>query len=141
MVDMAHRCFSSFLIVWLALLSVSFGQRPDSLRSPVPKLIKLNLQGKEYMRVLGGPPESSTMRSGFVTLAPGKSVGKHSTEKYEEMVIIFEGKGEMRITGGDTFSCSRGDVMYCPPRTEHDVVNTGKGELRYLYVVAQARPE
>jgi len=141
MVDRAHRHFSSLLIVWLALLSLSFGQRPDSLRSPAPKLIKLNLQGKEYMRVLGGPPESSTMRSGLVALAPGKSVGKHSTEKYEEMVIVFEGKGEMRITGGDTLSCTKGDVIYCPPHTEHDVVNTGVGELRYLYVVAQARPE
>ncbi len=141
MVNRARRCFSKSSLLWLAFLSLSFGQSPDSVRSPAPKLIKLDLHSKEYMRVLGGPPESSTMRSGFVTLAPGKSVGKHNTEKYEEMVIVFEGKGEMQITGGDTFSCSRGDVMYCPPHTEHDVVNTGKGELRYLYVVAQARPE
>jgi oxalate decarboxylase/phosphoglucose isomerase-like protein (cupin superfamily) len=29
-------------------------------------------------------------------------------------------------------------VAYCPPQTEHDVVNTGADPLRYLFIVARA---
>ena len=112
---------------------------PDSATHMLVKVITLNTGGKDYQRVLGGPPESSTMRSGLVTLAPGKSVGKHSTENYEELVIVLKGKGTMQITGGDTLSFARGEVLYCPPHTEHNVTNTGGGALQYLYVVAEAR--
>ena len=114
-----------------------FGQMHDSTVRPVPKVVKLDVGTKDYLRVLGGPPETSTMRSGLVVLAPGKSVGKHSTEQYEELVIPLEGKGEMRITGGNTLSFGKGEVVYCPSRTEHDVVNTGSEEMRYVYVVAK----
>jgi mannose-6-phosphate isomerase-like protein (cupin superfamily) len=27
---------------------------------------------------------------------------------------------------------------YAPPHTEHDVVNTGEGRLRYIFIVARA---
>jgi hypothetical protein len=30
-------------------------------------------------------------------------------------------------------------VAYCPPGTEHDVVNTGAVPLRYIYLVAKPR--
>jgi mannose-6-phosphate isomerase-like protein (cupin superfamily) len=110
-----------------------------SVISMVPKVIKLDSTGKDYLRVLGGPPESSSMRSGLVTLAPNKSVGKHSTENYEELVIVFEGSGRMDITDGDSLSFTKGEVLYCPPFTEHNVTNTGNEILRYLYVVAEAK--
>jgi len=106
--------------------------------SPAPKLVPLDAGGKDYLRVLAGPPETVTMTSGLVVLAPGKSVGKHSTETKEEIVIVLEGRGEMRITGSGVLSLSGGTAAYCPPRTEHDVVNTGAGPLRYVYVTATA---
>ncbi|HYA25450.1 MAG TPA: hypothetical protein VEF05_14900 [Terriglobales bacterium] len=52
----------------------------DTLR---PKVIPLQSSGKNVSPVLAGPPESVTMKSGLVVLAPGKSVGKHSTERNE----------------------------------------------------------
>ena len=114
-----------------------FGQKHDSSLRPVPKVVKLDAGTKDYVRILGGPPETSTMHSGLVVLAPGKSVGKHSTEQYEELVIPLAGIGEMIITGGDTLPFGKGEVAYCPSHTEHDVVNTGTEEMRYVYVVAK----
>lgn len=105
---------------------------------PVPHVVQLDAAASEYARVLGGPPETVTMRSGQVILAPGAAVGEHSTEGYEEVVIVLAGSGEVRVAGGATLSLVPGSVAYCPPQTTHDVVNTGAVPLRYLYVVARA---
>ena len=77
------------------------------------------------------------MRSGLVVLSPGSSVGVHSTEDFEELVIVLEGQGKMQMVEGDSLAIRVGVAVYCPPQTEHDVVNTGTGPLRYVYVVAK----
>ena len=125
----------ALIILFVPLI---FGQQ-QMLKKPVPKMIKLDPKGQDYLRVLTGPPETSTMRSGLVMLAPSKSVGKHSTENYEELVIILEGQAEMQITGGKTLRLTKGFAAYCPPYTEHDVLNIGNDTLRYIYVVAKAQ--
>jgi quercetin dioxygenase-like cupin family protein len=99
-------------------------------------VVTLDPATKDYARVLGGPPATHSMRSGYVVLGPGRSVGKHSTAGYEEVVVVFEGRGKMTITGGPELSLGQGSVAYCPPQTEHDVANVGHEPLRYLYVVA-----
>jgi len=136
-----HRNPSPYVRVLVAMAILAsplvFGQQRPS-QKPVPKIIRLDPGGKDYLPVLSGPPETSTMRAGLVTLAPGKSVGKHSTEKFEEIVIILEGQAEMKITGAQVLPLAKGSAAYCPPHTEHDVLNTGSGPLRYLYIVAEA---
>ncbi|MDD8025482.1 MAG: cupin domain-containing protein [Acidobacteriota bacterium] len=111
------------------------GQSPQ----PVPKVIKLDAGEQGYQRVLGGPPETSSMRSGLVVLKPGASIGRHNTDQYEELIVVFEGRGEMRITGGPVLKLESGMAAYCPPRTEHDVFNVGTTQLRYLYIVAEEK--
>jgi mannose-6-phosphate isomerase-like protein (cupin superfamily) len=108
----------------------------DTQKAPAPKVISHNVPEKDYLPLLAGPPETVTMRSGRVALAPGKSVGKHSTGDYEEVLVIMEGQGEMRITGGETLLLNKNVVAYCPPHKEHDVFNTGTSLLRYVYIVA-----
>lgn len=103
---------------------------------PRPLVVTLDPATRDYERVLGGPPATCSMRSGYVVLGPGRSVGKHSTEDYEEVVVVFEGKGKMALTGGPDLALGPGTVAYCPPHSEHDVANTGSQPLRYLYVVA-----
>jgi quercetin dioxygenase-like cupin family protein len=127
-------------VAFLAVVSLSAAVRTrDQVTSePEAKVIQLDPAADEYVRVLGGPPETVTMRSGQVVLTPGESIGKHNTEAYEELLVVFEGEGEMQITGGPTLPLKAGSVAYCPPRTEHDVLNTGAGRMRYLYVVAIA---
>ncbi len=126
-----------------AILQVTFpfptsGQSTSPQRKP--HVIHLNPTAIESADVFKGPPQTHTMRSGYMVLAPSKSVGKHSTRAYEEAVIVLAGKGEMRITGGPTLELSAVSIAYCPPMTEHDVVNTGSDTLRYVWLVAKAQP-
>lgn len=103
-----------------------------------PKVIYAGNGAQEYVRLLGGPPESVSMRSGVVTLQPGNSVGKHTTEAYEELLVILEGSGAFILTDGRQLEMKVEHVLYCPPFTEHDVLNTGTTPLRYIYIVAKA---
>jgi mannose-6-phosphate isomerase-like protein (cupin superfamily) len=103
-----------------------------------PKSVKLDMSATDYFPILGGPPESMTMRSGLVVLGPAQSVGRHSTEGFEEMIIVLEGEGELLIDDGSILRLGTRTVAYCPPETEHDVRNCGIRTLRYIYVVAKA---
>ena len=79
------------------------------------------------------------MRFGSVVLLPSKDVGKHSTGNNEEALVVLAGSGEMRMSSGVILKLKPYVVAYCPPETEHNVVNTGSDPLRYVYVVAKAR--
>jgi mannose-6-phosphate isomerase-like protein (cupin superfamily) len=101
-------------------------------------VIALDASAIQPIDVFKGPPETYTMRSGYMILGPSRSVGKHSTRGNEEALIVLAGTGEMRITGGKSFPLRAYVVAYCPPFTEHDVVNTGQDTLRYIWLVAKA---
>jgi quercetin dioxygenase-like cupin family protein len=81
---------------------------------------------------------ASRMRAGMVTLAPGEECGRHSTEDHEELLIIWEGRGEADLEGHGAFALAAGQVAYIPPGTFHNVLSRGDGVLRYVYVVAPA---
>ena len=130
---------SSMIIPVLVLSTYVLFARPGAAQSsPTAKIISHDDADKGYLQLLSGPPETVTMRSGRVILNPGKSVGKHSTGANEEILVILEGDGEMQIAGGTTLQLTKSVVAYCPPNTEHDVLNTGTGILRYVYIVARA---
>jgi len=105
---------------------------------PHAKVVKLDAGEKNYLPLLNGPPESVTMKSGLVVLAPGKSVGKHTTGRHEEILIVLAGAGTMKFSDRSSLPVEANHALYCPPNTEHDVVNTGTTVLRYVYVVASA---
>ncbi len=106
---------------------------------PHARVVKLASTGKHDTLLLGGPPESVTMKSGLVILQPGQKVGKHSTGSHEEMLVILEGTGAMMFQDGTRLEVDPEHILYCPPQTEHDVTNTGSGVLRYVYIVASAK--
>ena len=139
---MKSRYIKSICLLMISIIAV-FVSFPLNAQSkavkPKPCLVQLCDTITDYQRVLGGPPQTVSMRSGLVVLSPAKSVGKHSTDNYEEAVIVLAGSGEMRITGGETFNLKEHSVAYCPPRTEHDVINTGSQPLRYLYIVTKEK--
>lgn len=126
------------LILFLLAVMLPFAVTGGT-SAPTAKVIPLESSRKDITPVLGGPPESIRMKSGLVVLAPGKSVGKHSTEQNEELLIFFEGQGEMSFKDGSKLPAKANSAIYCPPETEHDVTNTGAGVLRYVYVVSNAR--
>ncbi|HXY15081.1 MAG TPA: cupin domain-containing protein [Terriglobales bacterium] len=131
----------TLLLILVVLLPVPLVLRAAEAQAgkPQPKVIPLQSQGNQVAPVLTGPPETVTMKSGYVVLAPGKSVGKHSTQQNEELLVIFEGQGEMTFSDGSRLPVKADTALYCPPETEHNVTNTGSGPLRYVYVVANAK--
>jgi len=104
-----------------------------------PILIDRSSCKNSYTRLLGGPPHSVSMRSGKVVLQPGETVGRHNTENKEELIIILEGEGQFLYGENHNLLFDSNSVLYCPPMTEHNVINTGATPLTYIYVVAKAR--
>jgi len=88
--------------------------------------------------LLKGAPQTTGMRSGFVRLMPGQTVGWHTTGKNEEVLVVLRGKGKALIAGAPGLSFVAPALAYIPPATRHNVENTGEGPLEYEYVVAPA---
>jgi mannose-6-phosphate isomerase-like protein (cupin superfamily) len=116
-----------------AFLAGQTGQQP-----PRAKVVTLDGSQRE-LSVLTGPPESAGMKSGYIVLSPGESVGKHSTGHHEEVLVVLEGAGEMLFKDGSKLPVKANSAVYCPPETEHNVMNSGSQLLRYVYVVAEVR--
>jgi len=90
----------------------SGSQANGGTSTPQPKVIPVDSSGKDITPVLAGPPESVKMRSGLVILAPGKSVGKHSTERNEQLLVVFEGQGEMAFENGSKLPVLANTAIY-----------------------------
>jgi mannose-6-phosphate isomerase-like protein (cupin superfamily) len=141
---MRSASFSLFVCLLAVLLSfpILLAGPPFALAEdakPHAKVIPFESSGKDFQPLLSGPPETVTMKSGLVTLSPGKSVGKHSTGQHEEMLVILAGSGGMIFKDGSAMQIAANQALYCPPNTEHDVKNTGTGTLRYVYIVARTK--
>ena len=87
-------------------------------------------------QLLRGAPQTTGMRSGFVRLKPGESVGAHTTGEHEEALVILHGQGKAEVEGHPPVLFSSQKLVYIPPRTRHNVTNTGTELLEYVYVVA-----
>lgn len=109
-------------------------QRATQLK---PKVVNLSTDSNDYLPLLSGPPDSVVMHSGMVTLLKEKAVGKHDTKAYEEILVVLQGEGEMLFDGQPPLAFHAPAAVYCPPRTAHDVRNTGSSPLRYVYVAAK----
>lgn len=133
MLDTRVRVIGTLTVVFATAVGMTAQES-----KPAARAIGLTQKSVGYQELLSGPPLSVGMKSGLVVLAPGKSVGKHSTEDHEEIVIVLEGRGQMVLKDGRRVDISPQSAAYSPPGTEHDVVNTGTGLLRYIYVVSPA---
>jgi mannose-6-phosphate isomerase-like protein (cupin superfamily) len=91
--------------------------------------------------LLRGAPQTTGMRSGFVRLKPGQSVGWHTTAGNEESLVILHGRGEVLFEGRASVPIAAPALAYVPPAARHNVSNTGQEPLEYVYVVAPAKVE
>ena len=94
-----------------------------------------------FQRLLPGEPQTHGMKSGRVYLEATKSCGQHSTKGNEELLVFLAGEGTVHIGDSDQLDVGAGKVAYIPPRTLHDVENTGSAPLAYIYCVAPASIE
>lgn len=80
----------------------------------------------------------------ITAVPPGKRAFPfHNHRVNEEMFLILEGTGEVRI-GSETWPVKVHDIVACPPggaEAAHQIVNTGEVELKYLAVSARESPE
>jgi mannose-6-phosphate isomerase-like protein (cupin superfamily) len=123
----------------ILLISTSLPLAPQT---PKPQALTLPLQcAQGDCPLLRGAPQTAGMRSGFVRLKPGQTVGWHTTGNNEESLVILHGRGEARLEGQRARSFAAPQLVYIPPSTRHNVANTGKEVLEYVYVVATAQSE
>ena len=126
--------FTIFLFLVLSvLLPLSSETRP-----PQPQTLPLKCPGGDCP-LLQGIPQTAGMRSGFVRLKPGASVGWHTTGQNEESLVILRGRGTALVEGQPGHPFEAPMLVYIPPATRHNVTNTGDAILEYVYVVAPAK--
>jgi uncharacterized cupin superfamily protein len=76
-------------------------------------------------------------------LAPGKrGCPYHLHRAQEEMFIVLEGTGTLRVAG-EMLPLRAGDVVFIPPGPEypHQIINTSVAPLKYLSISTQEQPE
>ena len=81
--------------------------------------------------------------AGYDILAPGQRVCPyHFHHAQEEMFVILEGQGSLRVAG-ELLPLRAGDVVFIPPGPEypHQIINTSDAPMRYLSISTQERPE
>ncbi len=131
---------SSHELVGLCAVLLSLGACATTARKAGPSLhyqrIVLSPDPVEQP-LLTGPPQTMGMRSGRVVLKPGEHMHRHSTEGYEELLVVLRGRARV-VVGTEPVAMEAGQVLYIPPQTGHEVHNDGAEELRYIYTVAPA---
>lgn len=79
----------------------------------------------------------------LTVLPPGKAgFPYHLHHSNEEMFFILKGKGTLRYAG-EKYPVKKGDVIACPagPEGGHQIINTGKKDLKYLAISTSKNPE
>lgn len=79
---------------------------------------------------------ATELRINMLTLAPGDVVGYHRHERQEEVFVLLEGPGRIRIAG-ETLSVSKHGVVRVPPETPRQLLNDrDSGEAVWLMLGA-----
>lgn len=76
-------------------------------------------------------------------VAPGKrSCPYHCHHAQEEMFVILEGSGTLRVAG-EMLPLRAGDIAFIPPGPEypHQIINTSDAPLKYLSISTRDSPE
>jgi uncharacterized cupin superfamily protein len=99
-----------------------------------------------YDTMCGGVSDGTAalkLGAGYDELAPGqRGCPYHYHLAQEEMFVILEGAGSLRVAG-EMLAVRAGDVVFIPPGPEypHQFINTSNAVMRYLSISTQERPE
>lgn len=116
-------------------LTLAFSQTPPPIHSATTMTLDCVTGDCPLLKEM---PQTAGLRSGFVRLKPGESVGWHITGKNEEALVILHGKGEAMIEGAAAMPVAEHMLAYIPPATRHNITNNGTEVLQYVWVVALA---
>ena len=87
--------------------------------------------------MLGNSSQPKGLRSGYVVLKPKESIGQHNTGTSEEVLVIVHGSGLVCYGKKGSVKVKKNVFVYIPPQTLHNVINTGKDLLKYIYTAAK----
>ena len=88
--------------------------------------------GNHY-RMLVPRDETHCLEAALETFQPGKGTPPNGHDTFVQLLIFFEGRAEVHIDGQVREMDAPG-LAFVPLNTDHHVVNTGAGELKYVYV-------
>ncbi len=117
-----NRCIAVFFFVATLPLAVSPSQSAPPKHQPTN--LSLDCATRDCP-LLKGFPQTAGLRSGFVHLKTGETVGWHTTGQNEEVLVILHGKGEAEIEGAAAMPVAEKMIAYIPPATRHNVKNIG----------------
>ena len=92
---------------------------------------------------LGTGTVAKNLGASIDTVAPGKrSCPYHFHYAQEEMFIVLEGTGTLRVAG-EMLPLRTGDVVFIPPgpKYPHQLINTSELPLKYLSISTRESPE
>lgn len=92
---------------------------------------------------LGRGTAAQKLGASVDTLAPGmRGCPYHLHHAQEEMFVVLEGHGTLRVAG-EMLPLRAGDVVFIPPGPEypHQIINTSDAPLKFLSISTQESPE
>ena len=92
---------------------------------------------QRFLRLVGDSTKLKGLRSGYVVLKPQESIGEHNTGSSEEVIFIINGSGLVCHRQKSRVKVKQNTFVYIPPQTPHNVINTGKKLLKYIYTAAR----
>lgn len=85
-------------------------------------------------RVLVGPADGApTFAIRQFRIAPGGHTAYHS-HPYEHGIVVMDGEGEV-VTKAGVYALRSGNVVFVPPKEEHQFRNTGAVPFHLLCIV------
>ena len=101
------------------------------------KIVKLE-SGVRYQRLFNKDSGTGGMKSGHVMLGEEEEIGEHSTNDLEEALVILKGRGQLVVNKEGAIDFEADAVLYVPPGTIHNVKNTGRCILEYVFITSPA---
>ncbi len=86
---------------------------------------------------------ANKLGASYDVLEPGKrGCPYHLHHAQEEMFVILEGEGTLRVAG-ELLPIKAGDVIFIPPGLDypHQIINTSDAQLKFLSVSTRESPE
>ncbi|MGO4745008.1 cupin domain-containing protein [Serratia quinivorans] len=92
---------------------------------------------------LGTGTAAKKLGASIDVVAPGmRSCPYHFHYAQEEMFIVLEGNGTLRVAG-ERLPITGGDIIFIPPGPEypHQIINSSDAPLKYLSISTREQPE
>ena len=97
------------------------------MKSPID-LKTMAKENKAFRRVLDTGKFGQLV---LISLRKGEDLGNEMHPMVDELYYVLDGEGEIKIDG-KTYPFDEHNVMLVPAGAKHDVINTGKDDLKLL---------